>query len=232
MAGKTADQEPTLMLHVDIQINQPYAVAATQPVFTVEARFDLKPGDCLGIMGASGCGKTTLLHNIAGLLMPASGIIQSDQQVWFDSKKAIKRPPWQRQVGIVFQDGRLFPHLDVQQNLVYGMPKRKISISTEEVIHVLDIGTLTKRKPGQLSGGEKQRVAIGRALLSQPAVLLLDEPLSGLDDALKQQVLPYIRKVITTFGLPTVYVSHVREEVTEIANEVLVLAQGQLRQPG
>lgn len=219
------------MLHVDIQIKQPYAVATTAPAFALEASFDIKHGECLGIMGASGCGKTTLLHNIAGLLMPASGIIQSDQQVWFDSSNAIRRPPWQRQVGIVFQDGRLFPHLDVQQNLVYGMPKRKISISVEEVIQVLEIDTLIKRKPGQLSGGEKQRVAVGRALLSQPAVLLMDEPLSGLDDALKQQVLPYIKKVITTFGLPTVYVSHVREEVAGIANQVLVLAQGQLRQP-
>ena len=220
------------MLHVDIQIKQPYAAAVSEPAFALEARFDLKPGDCLGIMGASGCGKTTLLHNIAGLLMPASGIIQSDQQVWFDSKKAIQRPPWQRHVGLVFQDGRLFPHLDVQQNLVYGMPKGKISISLEEAIKVLDIGTLTKRKPSQLSGGEKQRVALGRALLSQPTVLLMDEPLSGLDDALKEQVLPYIRNVITTFGLPTVYVSHVREEVEGISNQVLVLAQGQLRQLG
>ncbi len=220
------------MLHVDIQIRQPYVVAASEPAFALEARFDLKPGDCMGIMGASGCGKTTLLHNIAGLLMPASGIIQSDQQIWFDSKKAIKKPPWQRQVGIVFQDGRLFPHLDVQQNLLYGMPKGKNAISLEEVIQVLEIGTLIKRKPSQLSGGEKQRVALGRALLSQPVVLLMDEPLSGLDDALKQQVLPYIRKVITTFGLPTVYVSHVREEVAGIANQVLVLAQGKLRQPG
>lgn len=220
------------MLQVDIQIKQPYAVAGSASDFSLEARFDLKAGDCLGIMGASGSGKTTLLLNIAGLLMPASGLIQSGQQVWFDSRRAIQRPPWQRQVGIVFQDGRLFPHLNVQQNLVYGMPKGKSVISMDEVIQVLDIGMLLKRKPGQLSGGEKQRVALGRALLSQPTVLLLDEPLSGLDDALKLQVLPYISKVITTFGLPTVYVSHVREEVAGIANQVLVLAQGQLRQLG
>ncbi|HSH87867.1 MAG TPA: ATP-binding cassette domain-containing protein [Methylophilus sp.] len=218
------------MLHVDIQIKQPYSTDASKSEFALGAKFDLKPGDCLGIMGASGSGKTTLLHTLSGLLMPAAGVIKSNQQIWFDSVKHIQLPAWQRRAGVVFQDGRLFPHLNVQQNLMYGLPKEKVSISLEDVIAVLDIGTLIKRKPGQLSGGEKQRVAIGRALLSQPAVLLMDEPLSGLDDALKQQVLPYIRKVITTFGLPTVYVSHVREEVTEIANEVLVLAQGQLRQ--
>lgn len=219
------------MLQVDIQIQQPYASTGEQPAFALAAKFDLKPGYCLGIMGASGSGKTTLLHTLAGLLMPASGIIKSNQQAWFDSAANIQLPPWQRQAGIVFQDGRLFPHLNVQQNLLYGMPKGKVSISLEEVIAVLEIGALIRRKPSQLSGGEKQRVAIGRALLSQPTVLLMDEPLSGLDEALKQQVLPYIKTVMTTFGLPTLYVSHVREEVAEIADEVLMLTQGQLRQP-
>jgi molybdate transport system ATP-binding protein len=231
MAGKTPDQEPALMLKVNILISQPYAAAAAAPAFTLQARFDLKPGYCLGIMGASGSGKTTLLHSLAGLLMPVSGLIQSHQQVWFDSRQGIQLPPWQRQVGIVFQDGRLFPHMNVQHNLCYGMPKGDVAISLPEVVEVLDIAALLQRKPSQLSGGEKQRVAIGRALLSQPSVLLMDEPLSGLDETLKQQVLPYIRKVITTFGLPTLYVSHVRDEVAEIADEVLQLAQGQLRQP-
>ena len=219
------------MLQVDIQIKQPYVTADPQSAFALEAKFDVQAGYCLGMMGASGSGKTTLLHTIAGLLMPASGVIQSNQQLWFDSRQNIQLPPWQRHVGIVFQDNRLFPHLSVQQNLVYGMPAGKVAISLEEVIAVLDIGQLIKRKPNQLSGGEKQRVAIGRALLSQPTVLLMDEPLSGLDDALKQQVLPYIAKVVKTFGLPTLYVSHVREEVAGIADEVLQLAQGQLRQP-
>jgi molybdate transport system ATP-binding protein len=231
MAGKTPDQEPALMLKVNILISQPYAVAAAAPAFMLQAKFDLKPGYCLGIMGASGSGKTTLLHSLAGLLMPASGLIQSHQQIWFDSRQDIQLPPWQRQVGIVFQDGRLFPHMDVQHNLRYGMPKGEVAISLPEVVEVLDIAALLQRRPSQLSGGEKQRVAIGRALLSQPSVLLMDEPLSGLDETLKQQVLPYIRKVISTFGLPTLYVSHVRDEVAEIADEVLQLAQGQLRQP-
>lgn len=216
------------MFTVDIRIQQPDAV--TTP-FTLHASFALLPGHCLGIMGASGSGKTTLLHAIAGLLSPSAGLICSDDRVWFDAKKAIQLPPWQRQVGLVFQDGRLFPHMSVEQNLRYGMPAGHTKVTLPEVVAVLEIGALLKRKPGQLSGGEKQRVAIGRALLRQPAVLLMDEPLSGLDDHLKQQVLPYIKQVIAAFALPTLYVSHVREEVAEIADEVWVLAQGRLRQP-
>jgi molybdate transport system ATP-binding protein len=229
MAGATAYQESAVMLQIDIQIKQPYAAPA-ESMFGLEARFDLESGRCLGVMGASGTGKTTLLHSIAGLVMPSSGVIRSGDQYWYDSKQGIQRPAWQRPVGMVFQDGRLFPHLNVRQNLAYGMPD-SATTTWEEVIGVLEISDLLNRKPGQLSGGEKQRVAIGRALLRQPAVLLMDEPLSGLDDALKQQLLPYINKVITTFGLPTVYVSHVQEEVAEVADEVLVLAQGCLRQP-
>lgn len=216
------------MFTVDIHLHQPY-VSVSQ--LDLRARFDLLPGHCLGIMGASGSGKTTLLHAIAGLLAPTSGLIRSDEQIWFDAKQGIQLLPWQREVGLVFQDGRLFPHMTAEQNLRYGMPAGECKIALPEVVNVLEIGALLKRKPGQLSGGEKQRVAIGRALLRQPAVLMMDEPLSGLDDHLKQQVLPYVRQVIAAFGLPTLYVSHVRDEVAEIADEVLVLAQGELRQP-
>jgi molybdate transport system ATP-binding protein len=215
------------MLTVDIQIHQPYT--ANSP-FDLLARFELPPGRCLGIMGASGCGKTTLLHSIAGLLMPSAGVIRSGDHLWFDHQQAVQLPPWQRPVGLVFQDGRLFPHMSVEQNLRYGMPPNLDRIVLSEVVDVLAIQPLLKRKPSQLSGGEKQRVAIGRALLRQPSVLLMDEPLSGLDDQRKQQVLPYIKQVIATFGLPTLYVSHVGDEVAEVADEVLTLAQGQLRQ--
>jgi molybdate transport system ATP-binding protein len=216
------------MLTVDIQLHQPYGINTS---LDLQARFDLRSGHCLGVMGASGSGKTTLLHAIAGLLSPSSGLIRSEEQVWFDAKQGIQLPPWQRSVGLVFQDGRLFPHMTVEQNLRYGMPEAEGRITLVEVVSVLEIGALLQRKPGQLSGGERQRVAIGRALLRQPVVLMMDEPLSGLDDHLKQQVLPYIKQVIGSFGLPTLYVSHVREEVAEIANEVWVLAQGVLRQP-
>lgn len=214
---------------VDIQIHQPYAGANP---FDLEARFELLPGRCLGIMGASGSGKTTLLHAIAGLVSPSAGRIMSGSDCWFDHAQAIQLPPWQRPVGVVFQEGRLFPHLNAEQNLHYGLPAGATGIQIKDVVDVLGIHTLLKRKPGQLSGGEKQRVAIGRALLRQPAVLLMDEPLSALDATLKQQVMPYIRQVIATFEVPTIYVSHLREEVAAVANEVLTLTQGALRQPG
>lgn len=215
------------MLQVDIQIRQPYATGSD---FDLTAKFDLKPGQCLGVMGASGSGKTTLLHTIAGLLTPTVGNIRYGQSTWFDSQEGIQLPAWQRRVGVVFQDGRLFPHLNVERNLLYGLPSRLVAIQPEEVVAVLEIGNLLKRKPSQLSGGEKQRVAIGRALLTQPVLLLLDEPVSGLDEALKQQVLPYVKKVMARFSLPTLYVSHVQEEVALLANDMLVLAQGELRQ--
>lgn len=217
------------MFSVDIHIHQPYAGNQT---FDLHAQCRLSAGHCLGIMGASGSGKTTLLHAIAGLLSPAAGLIHSDDQVWFDAGQAIALPPWQRPVGLVFQEGRLFPHMTVEQNLRYGMPANLARVVLPEVVDILALGPLLKSRPGQLSGGEKQRVAIGRALLRQPRVLLMDEPLSGLDAGLKLQVLPYIKQVIATFGLPTLYVSHVAEEVAEVADEVVMLAQGQLRQQG
>ncbi len=214
---------------VDIQIQQSYAGANP---FSLEARFELLPGRCLGIMGASGSGKTTLLHAIAGLVSPSAGRIMSGSECWFDPTQAIQLPPWQRPVGVVFQEGRLFPHLSVEQNLRYGLPAGATGIQIKDVVEVLGMHALLKRKPSQLSGGEKQRVAIGRALLRQPAVLLMDEPLSALEATLKQQLLPYIRQVIVTFEVPTIYVSHLSEEVAAVADEVLTLTQGVLRQPG
>lgn len=216
------------MLMVDIRLHQPYA---GQPSFDLHATLALPAGRCVGIMGASGAGKTTLLHAIAGLISPAAGSIRSHDQVWFDAKQQIHLAPWQRAVGLVFQDGRLFPHLSVEQNLRYGMPAELTRVVLPEVVEMLEIRPLLARKPSQLSGGEKQRVAIGRALLRQPTVLLMDEPMSGLDDTLKQQLLPYIKQVMTVFGLPTLYVSHAADEVAEVADEVLVLTQGVLRQP-
>lgn len=220
------------MLSVDIQMHQPYARVQASPPFTLHAQFTLAAGHCLGVMGASGAGKTTLLHALAGLLMPAQGVMRCGEQVWFDAAQGICMPPSQRRVGLVFQEGRLFPHLSVLQNLRYGFPAgQAVSIGFEEVVETLAISHLLERKPAALSGGERQRVAIGRALLSQPAVLLMDEPLSGLDEVLKQQVLPYIQQVIQHFGLPTLYVSHAPDEVNSVADEVMLLAQGALRQP-
>lgn len=216
------------MLNVDIQLHQPHAGTSA---FALEAQLTLLPGRCLGVMGPSGAGKTSLLHAIAGLLTPSTGRILHDHQPWFDAAQGVSLPPWQRAVGLVFQEGRLFPHMSVLRNLQYGMPAQGAQIALDDVVDVLQLNTLLARMPAQLSGGEQQRVAMGRALLRQPAVLLMDEPLSGLDEALKQQVLPYVRQVLESFALPTLYVSHVSEEVSAVADEVLWLAQGRLHQP-
>lgn len=216
------------MLNVDIQLHHPHAGTSA---FALEAQFTLLPGRCLGVMGPSGAGKTSLLHTIAGLLTPSAGRILHDYQPWFDAAQGISLPPWQRAVGLVFQEGRLFPHMSVLRNLQYGMPAQGAQIALDDVVEVLQLNALLARMPAQLSGGEQQRVAMGRALLRQPAVLLMDEPLSGLDEALKQQVLPYVRQVLESFALPTLYVSHVSEEVSAVADEVLWLAQGRLHQP-
>lgn len=204
-----------------------------------QAAFQLAAGQCLGLMGASGAGKTSLLMAIAGLLQPTAGQIHMHESCWFDHAKQVQLAPHLRPVGMVFQEGRLFPHLSVAQNLRYGMPRAKhahdqdsvsAQITWAEVIEMLAIDHLLTRKPSQLSGGEQQRVALGRALLRQPQLLLMDEPLSGLDQTLKQQVLPYIQQVIKRFGLPTMYVSHHREEIEGVADSVWVLAQGELQE--
>lgn len=221
------------MLSVDIGLQQPYAEPgrASAP-FALQAKFSVSAGQCLGVMGASGSGKTTLLHAIAGLLTPAQGVVRFGDQAWFDASQGVNVAAHKRRVGLVFQEGRLFPHLNVTQNLRYGLPMAlPMHVQFDEVVNTLAIGHLLLRKPAQLSGGERQRVAMGRALLCQPSVLLMDEPLSGLDEGLKQQLLPYIQRVIQGFGLPTVYVSHTQDEVNSVANAVMRLTQGTLGQP-
>lgn len=216
------------MLAVNIRY-QPTKRLSIPDATVYEAIFSVAAGQCLGIMGASGAGKTTLLHAIAGLIKPVSGQIRMDENVWFDDASRFHLGPHQRPVGLVFQEGRLFPHMTVAQNLSYGMPNdAKRAITMEEVLQVLAIKDLLRRAPSQLSGGERQRVALGRALLRQPDVLLMDEPLSGLDADLKQQVLPFIQQVIQRFKLPTIYVSHAKEEIDSVADQVRVLAQGVL----
>lgn len=205
-----------------------------------QAAFQLEAGQCLGVIGASGAGKTSLLMAIAGMLQPLSGQIVMQDAIWFDHVKRIQLAPHLRSVGMVFQEGRLFPHLSVKKNLTYGLMARAVThghraaaaqpaIDMAEVVEMLAIGHLLDRQPSQLSGGEQQRVALGRALLRQPQLLLMDEPLSGLDAALKQQVLPFIQQVIQRFALPTIYVSHHWEEIKMVADQVRSLEQGELK---
>lgn len=182
-----------------------------------------------GLFGPSGSGKSTLLSLISGLITPDRGHITLDGVTLVDRARGINLPPSARHIGLVFQDAQLFPHLDVRANLHYGW--RRLSpaqrrFTLDEVCQLLELDALLARQPRQLSGGERQRVALGRALLFSPRLLLLDEPLAALDDRLKAQILPFLRRIRDETGLPMLYVSHSRQEIAQLTPELLCLEAG------
>lgn len=184
-----------------------------------------------GVYGPSGAGKTTFLNILSGLITPTAGFIQINGEKVFDKSKQINISETKRNVGYVFQDGRLFPHLTVHQNLCYSKPyvknKGKI-VSFEEVVKLLDIAQLLNKKPRELSGGEKQRVAIGRALLTQPSILLLDEPFANLDRFLRKQIISYLIKINQTFSIPMLIVSHIIGDILRLTSKMLVVNHGKV----
>jgi molybdate transport system ATP-binding protein len=198
--------------------------------FTVEATF-ASEGRVTGLFGASGAGKTSLINMVAGLLRPDRGIIAIDGETLDDTSARTHVAVHRRRIGYVFQDARLFPHLDVRQNLDYG---RRMNHLTEDgaqwrrVTELLDIGELLDRRPGKLSGGERQRVALGRALLSQPRLLLMDEPLGSLDEERKEEILPYLVRLRDEAGIPMVYVSHDPSEMRKLATQIAIIQRGRV----
>jgi molybdate transport system ATP-binding protein len=197
-------------------------------------RFEAK-GGATALFGPSGAGKTSVVNMIAGLLKPDRGAITLGDTVLFDAQKNIDVPPYRRRIGYVFQEGRLFPHLSVRQNLDYGrrmsgLPRDRDEF--ERVVAMLDISHLLVRRPGKLSGGERQRVAVGRALLMRPQLLLLDEPLASLDAGHKREILPYLVRLRDDAGIPMVYVSHTPAEVRRIAISVVRLEDGRVTATG
>ncbi len=198
--------------------------------FHLAVRFEAE-GGVIALFGPSGSGKTSLINVIAGLIVPQHGRVVVDDTVLVDRAQGICVKPRQRRIGYVFQDGRLFPHLTVRQNLLYGTfftPKQERFVALAEVVELLDLGTLLHRRPALLSGGEKQRTAIGRALLSSPRLLLMDEPLASLDEKRRREVLPYIERLRDVAKIPIVYVSHAREEVDRLASTVVQLEGGRV----
>ena len=187
------------------------------------------------LFGPSGSGKTTCLRAMAGLeRLPNSRFVVAGQ-VWQDESQGIFIPPHQREIGYVFQEASLFPHLTVQQNLCFGyqrIPIHQRQLSQDSVISLLGIGHLLKRHPAALSGGERQRVAIARALLTSPKLLLMDEPLSALDLALKQEILPYLVELHQSLSIPVIYVSHSTDEVARLADHISLLHQGRVLASG
>jgi len=197
--------------------------------FSLEASFSSE-GRVTGLFGASGAGKTSLINMIAGLLRPDRGVITLDDETLDDTSKGIHVLPHRRRIGYVFQDARLFPHLNVAQNLDYGRRMNRLAddpAQRSRITDLLDIGSLLDRRPGRLSGGERQRVALGRALLSKPRLLLMDEPLGSLDEGRKVEILPYLMR-LRDEGIPMVYVSHDAAELRQLATQIVMLRNGRV----
>lgn len=196
--------------------------------FALDVRFELPTPGVVALFGRSGCGKSTVVNILAGLMKPDSGRVALDEAVLFDGARAVDVPAEKRRMGYVFQDARLFPHLSVAANLRYAQ-RRAIGpafVSLDTVLRLLDLESLMHRRTHQLSGGERQRVAIGRALLTQPRLLLLDEPLAGLDSARREEVLPYLETLRDQLGVPMVYVTHDFDEVLRLATHIVLMASG------
>ena len=198
--------------------------------FALEASFTSE-GRVTGLFGASGAGKTSLVNMIAGLLRPDRGVIALDDEILDDIARGVHVPPHRRRIGYVFQDARLFPHMNVAGNLDYGRRMNGLPddpVQYKRVTELLDIGHLLDRRPGKLSGGERQRVALGRALLSKPRLLLLDEPLGSLDEGRKVEILPYLVRLRDEANVPMVYVSHDAAEMRQLATQIVMLRGGRV----
>jgi molybdate transport system ATP-binding protein len=201
--------------------------------FSLDVRFE-STSPVTALFGPSGSGKTSVANAISGLLQPDAGKIEVGGTLLFDSARTVNIPVHRRKMRVVFQESRLFPHLTVKKNLVYGrwLAGKKNGQDVIEVMRMLGLENLLSRRPRTLSGGERQRVAIGRALLADPAALLLDEPLASLDKARKQEIFPYLEKLVAAAKVPILYISHLPEEIERLAQTVVTLDQGRVKSVG
>jgi molybdate transport system ATP-binding protein len=210
-------------------------VIKKQGVFRVDAEFASPEVGVTALFGRSGAGKTSVVNMVAGLVRPDGGHIVVNGRVVFDSGKGIHVPPEKRRMGYIFQDGRLFPHLSVKSNLSYGMrltPAAERRVKFQDVVDLLGIGHLLSRRPARLSGGEKQRVAIGRALLTSPSLLLMDEPLASLDRNRKAELLPFLSRLSRELAVPILYVSHSLGEILNLADTMVLMDDGRVTASG
>ncbi len=203
--------------------------------FRVDAKFSCESFGIVAIFGRSGAGKTTLVNMLAGLLRPDAGRIVVGGATLFDSERGLDVPPERRRLGYVFQEGRLFPHLSVRGNLTYGL--RRVApaerrIGLDKIVALLGLDALLDRRPRDLFGGEKQRVALGRALLANPRLLLLDEPLAALDQPRKEEILPFIERLRDELAIPIVYVSHAMPEIVRLADTMVLMSDGRVEAVG
>ncbi len=200
------------------------------PEFTLDVDFSVF-GSRIGLFGPSGSGKSTLFGLLAGLVKPDAGTIRLDGDLLFDSARGIDLPPEKRRIGVVFQQAHLLPHMSVRRNLLYGwqrLPKPERRIDPQALVAVLNLEPLLERNVTTLSGGERQRVALGRAVLACPRLLIMDEPLTGLDDELKYQIIPYLNRVCREFAIPFLFISHDQQEMRLMTDKVLEFAGGRM----
>ncbi|MBF0171405.1 MAG: molybdenum ABC transporter ATP-binding protein [Nitrospinae bacterium] len=203
--------------------------------FSLNAHLQVPADGVTALFGPSGSGKTTFLRMVAGLERPAAGQFYLGDEAWLDVEQAIDLPPHRRPVGYVFQDARLFPHRTVEQNLRYGLDRlgsKGGSVSFDRVVELLRLGPLLDRSPARLSGGEKQRVGLGRGLLRAPRLLLMDEPLASLDEASKGEIIPFIRLVREELSIPMLYVTHSLPEVARLADRIALIDRGAIQNVG
>jgi molybdate transport system ATP-binding protein len=214
------------MLSLDIELRR--------HAFDLVAKLELN-GSVTGLFGPSGSGKSSLLGIIAGLVRPQRGRIVLDGETLYDSASGAYLPPHRRRIGLVFQDSQLFPHYSVKGNLIYGFkqtPPSQRRFRFDDIVDLLGLGPLLNAHPRNISGGEKQRVALGRSLLASPRLLLLDEPLASLDQGLKAHILPFLQRIRDELQLPMIYVSHALSEILHLTDQLVLIKQGRIRAAG
>lgn len=198
----------------------------------LDIHLDVSAGQLITLYGPSGAGKTSILRMIAGLMKPDKGEIKVEESVWFDHSRQINVSPQKREVGMVFQDYALFPNMTISENLKYALPKGRENDVIKDIIEITELGDLRDRHPVTLSGGQKQRVALARALVQRPKLLLLDEPLSSLDQDMRLKLQQYILQAHKAFDLTTILVSHDMAEVFKMSDELVILEQGRITKKG
>lgn len=227
MTNSSVAFKSSVFIDIDVQMR----LQGANDVLHLNVQMQIKQGQFASVYGASGAGKTTLLRLLAGLSHPHSGQIKVAGETWLDTQRKIQLRPQERAVGMVFQDLALFPHLTVEENIAYGVPKNDSAI-VQRLLEVTQLGVLRKQLPKQLSGGQKQRVALARALARRPQILLLDEPLSALDNAMRANLQDELKALHQEFGLTTLMVSHDLGEIFKLSEHVFVLERGRIAKQG
>ncbi len=214
-----------------IQLKLEKKLSAANGIMNLTIDTTIQKGELIAIYGESGAGKTSILRMLAGLLTPDKGTIIVNNHTWFTTKKTHLKPQ-DRKIGFVFQDFALFPNMSVRENLLFALDKGQNTNIVEELINVIELTELQHAKPNQLSGGQKQRVALARALVQKPEILLLDEPLSGLDNTMRSKLQSYLLLIHKKYSLTTIIVSHSPSEIVKLCNRVLVLKNGKIANEG